>query len=46
MTGDGTIEIPLLLFQLFFMLAGVAGGIKVVDDVQRWLQGRAETQDA
>lgn len=46
MTDSGAIEIPVLLFQLFFMLAGVAGGIRIVDDIQRWLASRGETQDA
>ena len=45
MTDTGSIEIPLLLFQLFFMLLGVAGGIRIIDDVQRWLESR-ETQDS
>jgi hypothetical protein len=45
-TDSGAIEIPLLLFQLFFMVAGVAGGVRIVDDIQRWFHSRAESQDA
>jgi hypothetical protein len=46
MTDTGAIELPLLLFQLFFMMAGVGAGIRVVDDVQRWRESRAKAQDA
>jgi hypothetical protein len=46
MTDTGAVELPLLLFQLFFMITGVVGGIRVVDDVQRWLAARTEAQDA
>lgn len=46
MTDAGAIELPLLLFQLFFMVSGVVAGIRVVDDIQRWWASRAETQDA
>ena len=44
---SGGIELPLFLFQLFFMIAGVAGGIRLVDDVQRWRKARVtESVDA
>lgn len=46
MTDSGAIELPLLAFQLFFMLAGIVGGIRVIDDVQRWLELRTESLDA
>jgi multisubunit Na+/H+ antiporter MnhG subunit len=47
MTDAGTIELPLLLFQFFFMISGVVGGMRVVDDVQRWREARiAKTVDA
>ena len=46
MTGTGGIELPLFLFQLFFMVAGVAGGIRVVDDVQTWFKAREVSADA
>ncbi len=46
MTDTGAIELPLLLFQLFFMFTGAVGGIRVVEDVQRWREARAKTLDA
>ena len=46
MTGTGGIELPLFLFQLFFMVTGVAGGIRVMDDIQKWLSAREESVDA
>ena len=46
MTGSGAIELPLFLFQLFFMVAGVVGGMRLIDDILRWRQARTESTDA
>lgn len=40
MTGSG-IELPLFLFQLFFMVVGVVGGMRLVDDILSWRESRA-----
>ena len=44
MTGHGAIELQLLFFQMFFMIAGVVGGIRVVEDVMKWRDSRMESR--
>ncbi len=44
MTGHGAIELPLLLFQMFFMLAGVVGGVRLVEDVMKWVDSRVQSR--
>ena len=41
MDSAGALDLQLVLFQLFFMVVGLAAGVRLVDDVKRWLEARA-----
>ncbi len=43
MDASGAIDLQLVVFQLFFTVVGLSVGVRLVDDVKRWLDARVRS---